>query len=775
MAYDLLSEATPRVVFVGSGTRGPFTFSDGGTPIRVRTSSFLVVKRYSSTADEDGTQLTLNTDYTVNNTDADNVTITLTTAQAVLVSTQRLVVERTQPVQGVIEYSSAGNFSGPTLSDAISVHSEQIQELRRDVDRAIKVDWRETDELALPLPPTLTAKYLQRDTDGTIIQTDAAPTAAIDDNNLVANEWSATGDGTTTTFTRTGIGASTAAHLDISFDGIGPQPWDEYEVGLSGTTTTIVFDTAPASGVVIWFRPRVYQGLEGPSGTPADMDSYTTLSGGTGAETHWVRTAGSLNRKVTSNNLPVTATSDSTARTLADWFARLAGTAGNQPLIILGEGLSPSLITARLPDFVGGTRGPLFIWNDPADADLVAGQAAALQLWVGENPTGTPGAGDAVALSIITINGNNRDALWAGNFVTSFANAGTGYVNGMGRALEAEILSDFAFTESDPWGAGNRKNGIEIVGAAATGGKYTAALTTWVNDSTGTRWFDTGIGISRVASQGILFAKNPGGTSDSGSAFTVAAIYDKSDSASVVKVDGTHTNLIDLAGLTALTKFILGDSNAATVLPIDNDADYALTMVLDAGSSAAQQTQIRFDDRGTNKFGILKTSANVLAIYNYALSATAFAVNASSQVAFANDVIIGTGTPSANAIGLGRALTIYNPSGAGGIVFDFNGAIRGYMTGDTGYLQLLTNGSVPLKFGVNGAVQMSIDASGNKLLGTAALATNATTGFVYLPSSAGTPTGVPTAVTGMVPLHYDTTNNKIYVYNGAWKATAALT
>jgi len=61
------------------------------------------------------------------------------------------------------------------------------------------------------------------------------------------------------------------------------------------------------------------------------------------------------------------------------------------------------------------------------------------------------------------------------------------------------------------------------------------------------------------------------------------------------------------------------------------------------------------------------------------------------------------------------------------------------------------------------------------LNGGGAIATNATTGFVYLPSCAGTPSGTPVAVTGAVAFVYDTTNNKIAIYNGAWKQTAALT
>lgn len=58
---------------------------------------------------------------------------------------------------------------------------------------------------------------------------------------------------------------------------------------------------------------------------------------------------------------------------------------------------------------------------------------------------------------------------------------------------------------------------------------------------------------------------------------------------------------------------------------------------------------------------------------------------------------------------------------------------------------------------------------------TAILATTATTGFMYMPTCAGTPTGTPVAQTGTVPWVYDTTNHKICVYEGGtWKKTVAL-
>lgn len=67
-------------------------------------------------------------------------------------------------------------------------------------------------------------------------------------------------------------------------------------------------------------------------------------------------------------------------------------------------------------------------------------------------------------------------------------------------------------------------------------------------------------------------------------------------------------------------------------------------------------------------------------------------------------------------------------------------------------------------------------SDGSVAFNDAALATNATVGFVMMPSCAGAPTGTPSNIpTGQVPWVYDSTNDKIYVYSGGtWRSTAAL-
>jgi hypothetical protein len=65
-------------------------------------------------------------------------------------------------------------------------------------------------------------------------------------------------------------------------------------------------------------------------------------------------------------------------------------------------------------------------------------------------------------------------------------------------------------------------------------------------------------------------------------------------------------------------------------------------------------------------------------------------------------------------------------------------------------------------------------ASGG-LIGRGAMLPSATSGFGYMPTCAGPPTGIPVPRAGYVPFVYDTTNNKLWAFNGAsWRGVALV-
>lgn len=78
--------------------------------------------------------------------------------------------------------------------------------------------------------------------------------------------------------------------------------------------------------------------------------------------------------------------------------------------------------------------------------------------------------------------------------------------------------------------------------------------------------------------------------------------------------------------------------------------------------------------------------------------------------------------------------------------------------------------STQIQFVQGSQVKALVDQSANFVVGSGSLTTGATNGFLYIPSSAGAPTGTPTSFTGRVTLHYDSTNNALYIYNGAWRS-----
>lgn len=72
---------------------------------------------------------------------------------------------------------------------------------------------------------------------------------------------------------------------------------------------------------------------------------------------------------------------------------------------------------------------------------------------------------------------------------------------------------------------------------------------------------------------------------------------------------------------------------------------------------------------------------------------------------------------------------------------------------------------------LGGANKLKLATSGDVVLGSAAVAPNATAGWLWVVGAAGAPTGVPAAANaGRYPLVYDSTNNRLYVHNGSWRS-----
>lgn len=143
------------------------------------------------------------------------------------------------------------------------------------------------------------------------------------------------------------------------------------------------------------------------------------------------------------------------------------------------------------------------------------------------------------------------------------------------------------------------------------------------------------------------------------------------------------------------------------------------------------------------------------------------------------DVWFGSGQNSG-----GSAPTVWSLRGSEnwGSVSNKNGADlrivggRGYDGGTGGEVQIRTSNVAG--GGVIGTEQIVglFDRKGNAALGLNATTETSTDGFTYIPAgtTTGTPSGTPTTISGFVPMWYDTTANKLWIYNGGWKTTTVF-
>jgi hypothetical protein len=117
----------------------------------------------------------------------------------------------------------------------------------------------------------------------------------------------------------------------------------------------------------------------------------------------------------------------------------------------------------------------------------------------------------------------------------------------------------------------------------------------------------------------------------------------------------------------------------------------------------------------------------------------------------------------------GSAWLTFNADYAGGGILEDDAAVGVVLAtlNGTGFTIYTDEATATPAF--NAYVQVRVN--GDVILGqTAAKGTTDTDGFVYIPSMAGPPTGTPTSYTAAKPMVWDSTNEKMYVYDGSeWR------
>lgn len=314
--------------------------------------------------------------------------------------------------------------------------------------------------------------------------------------------------------------------------------------------------------------------------------------------------------------------------------------------------------------------------------------------------------------------------------------------------------------------------------ANLAGGSGAAATTFWRGDGSWTQ-----VPLATAVSGNLPVANLNGGTGASTAtfwrgdgtwsaaltgAFSVGGALTASSTAAIsgnTTVGGTF----GVTGATTLasTLSVTGAATLSSTLALTGAATFSSNLTLSNGQLSVTHASAasRFDCEVQLVGSITKITAGAASTLTVGSSA---ATMVDSSRAFE---VVKSYTGA--AIGM-----VKNTHSAGYSGWEFQNEV-GTAVGGVGYDN---NANLTYLDGLGGPVQIrntngpciTADENRNVSIGSAALATNATDGFLYIPTCAGTPTGVPTAKTGRVAIVFDTTNNKLAVYDGAWIQTAAL-
>lgn len=144
----------------------------------------------------------------------------------------------------------------------------------------------------------------------------------------------------------------------------------------------------------------------------------------------------------------------------------------------------------------------------------------------------------------------------------------------------------------------------------------------------------------------------------------------------------------------------------------------------------------------------------------------------SDRLAFQSSTLNGSTAVAVlpNGISTVSAINLYNNSDLAGAAVT-NGQLAATSVDVRLVSSAIAGSALPIVLLTSGAQRWSVQANGDIVPGTAALATNATAGFQFMEAMGGTPTGAPTTYAGRVPIVLDTAANKLWAYfSGVWRS-----
>ena len=224
----------------------------------------------------------------------------------------------------------------------------------------------------------------------------------------------------------------------------------------------------------------------------------------------------------------------------------------------------------------------------------------------------------------------------------------------------------------------------------------------------------------------------------------------------------TNAGTMTMAVSNSLATITSGITGSGTYLPLDVNAGGAVRLRINTSGAVGIGTQAggghpALENSTLSVGGVYKTDANVSNVY-YTGGTVPSGTTSAASVFHSN---VATEAAAFTLTNLYHYRVTGVSLGAGSAVTNEYG-IYSDLAAASGKWNIYAAGTARNYFA--GGVEV--------VAGTTTMAS----GFTHIPAAAGAPTGAPTNPTGNVPMYYDSTNHKIYVYSGGtWRSTAALT